>query len=641
MSIGELFKINDRGYLDSHGKTGIFPDESARHPLDKRILLKPKEEKNPSSSKTKRNLTFYYPPDRNHGDDFLTPASYDLFQNLSWALPYEAKTWNQKSPLVFFIRAQYKYEYKPECYDEAGDIVPLSGMVVKMFPANQRGIEESYKWVQKNNHKMDWIFRTVNLFVPNKKKASKEEQLLAITSFVVDLDIKKHKDVNPEVYELWESYDDNGKANYLIGECILSGLPIPNQIQVSGNGAHMFWFLEKPFFVKKYRKKNNMQRLRTVVNFTKDVNKRIAKKLEHLGADSSVACPTSVLRLAGTYNNKDIDNPLLCRSIFINRDLYSTDDIFGCLTYTQEEKMLMGMTIAERCRYKAEKVRLKQIRYDEIKKEIKERKIGYRHKLKNKRNRNVLRKKSSFSSIAYRDSVIEDLRTLAHIRFNGCVGLGYRDKFSHIALSVVAKTMLKTPHLLFDTTCQMIKDFMPSAYIEKEFYEHSSSAIAMIQKYDPGEANDNPRFSSAYYNYSIESIIDFLKITDKEQEHLQTLISKHKKNARYQQRRRKERHKGGMLSRQKYQAKAVCNLKPWIAMGKSRATWYRQTATVRSVQISLLLKENHLRQVRFNYNGISYTYDILGINTDNKLLNPLINEKKDILSSVIPPPGRT
>lgn len=636
MDTDQLFKINERGFLESHGITSVFPDDTAQHPLDKRILLKLKKEKNPVSSKPKRNLTFYYPPDRNHGDDFQTPTAYDLFQNLSWALPYEAKTWNQKTPLVFFIRAKYKYEYKPECYDEKGDIVPLSGMVVKMFPANQRGIEASYKWVQQNNHKMDWIFRTVNLYTPNKRKASTETQLLAITSFVVDLDIKKHKDMNPEAYELWESYDDNGKANYLIGECILSGLPIPNQIQISGNGAHMFWFLEQPFFVKKYRKKNNMQRSRSVVNFMKDANKRIAKKLEHLGADSSVACPTSVLRLAGTYNNKDIDDPLLCRTIFLNRELYTTDDVFSCLTYTQEEKMLMGMTVAERCRYKAEQVRLKQLRYEEIGKEIKERKAGY--KLKSKQQKKDVKKKSNFSPIHYRNSVIEDLRILADIRFKGCVASGYRDKFAHIALSVVAKTMLRTPHLLFETTCQMIRDFMPSSYLEQEFLEHSSSAIAMISKYDPNEPHENHRFSSAYYNYSIESIIDYLKITDKEQESLQTLISKHKKNVRYQERRRKERRKQGMLSRQKYQEKAVCNLKPWISKGQSRATWYRQSSTTRSMQIALLLRKNRVRQVRFNYNGVSYTHDILGITYDINSRNPLDMDIGNHFYSVIPPP---
>jgi hypothetical protein len=118
----------------------------------------------------------------------------------------------------------------------------------------------------------------------------------SIKTLWIDIDVKKDHD------------NDYSK----VVQCIKDFEYQPTIIIKSGNGLHLYWLLQESVSLTK----ENISHIESILKGL----------VQHLGGDMTAAEISRIMRLCGTWNVKDIENPLLCQIVGISENRYSLED---------------------------------------------------------------------------------------------------------------------------------------------------------------------------------------------------------------------------------------------------------------------------------------------------------------------------
>lgn len=341
-----------------------------------------------------------------------------------------------------------------------------------------------------------------------------------LTHAWVDLDIYK---IVPE----WSGLNYAEKSAYLVGEIMAKGLPMPSLFVSSGRGAYLLWMLKEPLW--NVSKSRSGRRPGTVIEA---INKQFIRELEHLGADPKCADFSRILRVPGSSHMYAYGSPV---AVMHDTGIsYSIAELKSCLPWNNEQ-------VSAHKKAKIERRKL-------IKKRALERaKVIDLRAERDKRN-------PGFTKRKYAHSIINDLRVLAGLRWDGNVPEGHRDIFGHLAVSAVARYHTD-PETLLSETLKFAGDFIH----DDDFESHNSTSVEMLKK-------------GKCYAYRSDTMRQLLDVTTYEAESLSVLCS-----AKQKERSKKttQRRKKGVQERSEYVSKSISQARPWEALGISRATYYR------------------------------------------------------------------
>jgi hypothetical protein len=178
-----------------------------------------------------------------------------------------------------------------------------------------------------------------------------------------------------------------------------------------------------------------------------------------------------------------------------------------------------------------------------------------------------------FNREAWHWGVLEDLRTLAALRYSGgMVEPGMRDLFGHLAACQLARVV--PVHVLYREIVAILRTLLPVGYIDRELHGHSATLLHRARRAAEGKLvtfRDGHR--TPIYTYRKARMMDMMAITPAEERLMTRLISQTEKRRRETERRRTN----GTIERKTWLAEnAVSRERPWEAGGISRATWHRR-----------------------------------------------------------------
>jgi hypothetical protein len=169
---------------------------------------------------------------------------------------------------------------------------------------------------------------------------------------------------------------------------------------------------------------------------------------------------------------------------------------------------------------------------------------------------------AGFTQRKHAHRIIEDLRTLADLRWSGRVDEGYRDLFGHLIVSAIARYH-KNPATLLNEARKYADDLIE----DEDFESHNSTSVKLLE-------------SGKGYAYSIASMRKLLKVTPLESARLFVLSTDTEKEARRARAERARREAKGAVTRDRWLAENNASAtQPWLAEGVSRRTWYRRQAS--------------------------------------------------------------
>ncbi len=142
-------------------------------------------------------------------------------------------------------------------------------------------------------------------------------------------------------------------------------------------------------------------------------------------------------------------------------------------------------------------------------------------------------------------------------------------------------------------------EFLDEKFLRKQFSGYMSTLKKRVQQTTEGKRSQRAggggaREVSRVYTYSKARILRELNITEEDmiQYGLTALVSDDIRKQRKYERFQEARRNAGAIERAVYEADSISRAKPWVALGISRATWYRKhrnevRETVRQVRATL------------------------------------------------------
>lgn len=337
----------------------------------------------------------------------------------------------------------------------------------------------------------------------------------------------------------WLSMSFDEQASLICGECMGAGLPLPSQVISSGRGVYAIWKLDKPLWNVSKRKSG-----RKPASVIEALNGQIQRKLAHIGADARCVEYGRILRVPGSRNWGAYG--AIVQTIHDSGLTYTTDDLKTCLMPWSAEQV-RDYKAAKKARLSARKRRGAPV--VDIVAERDKRTAG-------------------FTQRKHAHRIIEDLRTLADLRWSGRVDEGYRDLFGHLIVSAIARYHKDAATLLNEA-----RKYADDLIEDDDFESHNSTSVKLLE-------------SGKGYAYSIATMRKLLKVTPYESDRLFVLSTEAEKEARRARAERARRAQAGAKDRATYDkqraesgAKAT---RPWDALGISRATYYRQVKAYKS-----------------------------------------------------------
>lgn len=179
------------------------------------------------------------------------------------------------------------------------------------------------KWNKDNKD----FYETVNTFSGNKKRSDKIFELM---NLYLDIDFKLSK-VKVDID------DENQIYNYidlLVGRCRDLKIPDPSQINFSGNGLHVYWFVDKVNKFNDEGKELFGSNGKECKKFYLNLENELVKNFKDLGADNNAKDLSRVLRVVGTPNSK---NGKVCKSIYLDDNSYKLEEFSHLLKYNYDE----------------------------------------------------------------------------------------------------------------------------------------------------------------------------------------------------------------------------------------------------------------------------------------------------------------
>ncbi|KAB8122161.1 hypothetical protein D3W54_16130 (plasmid) [Komagataeibacter medellinensis] len=389
--------------------------------------------------------------------------------------------------------------------------------------ASQEGLSRVQKMAENSQFKA--VYFSQGLYWKPGKIAGKAG-IACLPWCWVDLDCHNH-------VEGWSSMSFDEQASFVAGECMGAGLPLPSQIISSGRGAYAVWKLTEPLWNVSKRKS-----ARKPASVIEALNSQIQRKLAHIGADARCTEYGRILRVPGSRNWGAYG--AIVQTIWDSGMTYSVGDL---------KASLMPWTPEEVRQYKASK--------------------KARLSARKRRSAPVVdivaerdKRTAGFTQRKHAHRIIEDLRTLADLRWSGRVDEGFRDMFGHLIVSAVARYHKNSSTLLAEA-----RKYADDLIDDEDFESHNSTSVKLLE-------------AGKGYAYSIQTMRKLLKVTPYESPRLFVLSSEEEKAARQVKSKEAKRRAKGVLDRASYDAKrsseSLKATRPWEALGVSRATYYRQ-----------------------------------------------------------------
>lgn len=366
------------------------------------------------------------------------------------------------------------------------------------FAFGQKVHHISKAWIQKLYPVADLIEiltkidKTRNCYISQGEfstdKNRTEDNLASLPGVWADLDYYKVK------YLAGRTGDEI--LQLCLDRCVERNFPFPTRVNDSGQGLQVKWL--SPEHIQKcdalaFRK-------------WKILMSRIVDEFRDLGADPASADSVRVLRLVDTTNTK---NGIICRTVYRSGRQYDLDYLFHSFHCCLEKE-----PATEQKTEKASAV---------------VRKTRTRRTVAEYGENNVTWTEKRLSLDRFRD-----LRTLAKLR-NQSEGIheGHRDLFLYFTATFLS--LHTSPEILVQEVMDLYyKEFCPSVSAS-EARGWLSSIAHRASAASRGERYINPlngKLCDPRYRYSNDELRRLLDITEDEQRHLKTIISKTEKKRR-------------------------------------------------------------------------------------------------------------
>lgn len=339
------------------------------------------------------------------------------------------------------------------------------------------------------------IYITPNSFYKPQRNNNNIRQL---RSLFIDLDLREQMTFEKAIEEI----------NLKVSQ---GKIPQPTMTVNSGRGIHLYWVIEHA--------------PKQAIHTWQELEDYLYHQLKPLYADFSATDCSRLLRLPETLNSR---NDQLCTVIDIGGNVYSMRDL--------RETLLNH----------SEKVR-------QMNEEIERRKQNPQPK---KNQRNYKKLTYLLNPYTLHTTRAEDLKRLVTLR-NGNLK-GHRNTILHMFSYWEGIYKRDDEHLL-NVVKELNNQFRePLALAQvKSIVRSTRKAVELFIAYTQGlNAGEDKRLTSGMkkhggYWYKNTTIIELLKITDQEQTHLKTIISKKEKLRRQKEQKKKDRrNSNGLTKRQ-------------------------------------------------------------------------------------------
>lgn len=367
-----------------------------------------------------------------------------------------------------------------------------------------------------------------------------------MTHAYVDIDCYK-----TDFFSSWMTKQQ--KVQSILSYCDDNLIPVPSAIISSGRGIYLKWYWSAPI-------------PREAVGRAVAVNKQLVSMFATMGADPSCVDVSRVLRVVGTVNTKN-DQPVEL--------LHQTEKDGRVLSYRfddfADEVLPFSMDQIREWRLAQE------LRYEERGKVILMAQERARERAK-------AGNRKAFNRYDWCWKVVEDLRTLADLRYGGTVpyceesgDVAGPDMFAHIGASMLGHVI--PSNQLWHEIKTWSGLILPSSYVNGNLLAHSSSLLKKAKQVsnlseEQRRANEQAGIKrKGSYRYKTETIINRLGITSDEMTQMHCLIDKDEKRKRDRDAWRSS-HTG--QTREQYEANSLEQTKPWEALRISKRTYFRR-----------------------------------------------------------------
>lgn len=366
------------------------------------------------------------------------------------------------------------------------------------------------------------LYMTVNAIRPFGRRNI--ENVTHLNCYFVDLDF----------YNLGLSFDSVLDEVAVI--CQEHKLPYPSHVVDSGRGAYLIWRFTKSVYcgVKDEGRKR--------LDYWYNCQGTLIDLFRGVGADSRCKDASRVLRLAGTVNSK-VERPVTF--------------------YTWGKKAIAfnAVTTAITRFYKSQR----QEQSDRYQRES-----GASIKVVKRQSSAVVHMHTTRTLMLAR---MEDLKVLASLR-GGRLTDNREMAIFYYAISASVFYASK------DGLLESVAEFIESSIKQGGKYDSDRPEKLLTSVINKHLDKDKVResggdYSQIQYRARNGTIIRNLGITALEQESLKTIISTEEKQRRNTVAHRKVRRELGVIERSEYEKNSLSRTKPWVALGYSRAKWYR------------------------------------------------------------------
>jgi len=339
-----------------------------------------------------------------------------------------------------------------------------------------------------------------------------------------------------DTYSVNMTGDPETLAYKFVMHCQDQGIPAPSLVVFSGRGLQAKWLLDSAVPRQALPRWNLCQRV-------------LVDKLAAFGADANAKDASRVLRLVGAVNTKSGE---------VARVVQVTEENGQPVRYGFEYLCEWLLPVAretierERQQWAAEKAARTARRQQLV-------------VLPGGRQVNGLQ---GFSGRRLAWDRLEDLRKLAEMRG----GVHEGERMMHLFWQINFLLLSGATN-----TGQMWHEAQALARAIDPQWHHDKSALSTLyskaKAFEAGEKIEwQGRMYPALYTPRNDHLIDTFRITDDEQRELKTIITPDLARKRDAGRKRAQRAAAGATPHEQSKAR----LKPWEAVGMSRATWYRQ-----------------------------------------------------------------
>lgn len=382
--------------------------------------------------------------------------------------------------------------------------------------------------IQAVDKRFDTYLSQAEFFVPNRRVVN----LARIGLLFADLDTQdRHGQTMP-----WaQGRTPEQLAAAVLHYCADDGLPVPSLLIYSGRGMHAKWLLDGTIPRQALPRWNACQRY-------------LVDRLAPFGADANGKDASRVLRLVSTVNTKSGE---VCRVVHVQHGPDGEPVRYGFEFMTEALLPIARWEIEQQRRDRAERRQLKLLpggKSDNLR---------------------------GFSGRQLAWDRLEDLRTLAKLR--GGVGQGERMKHLFWRLNFLLLSGATNSRQMYAEAAALARELDPAwSYADKDLM----TLYGKAKRFEAGEKiTFGGREYPALYTPKNDTLINQFGITDGEQRQLRTLISRDMAAERRRERDRKRdearRRASGAVDRETYESRSAARLRPWEAIGMSRASWYR------------------------------------------------------------------